>query len=251
MTNSISQESEERDCDRAARVLIIVPSFNEAPSLPALIGELNALSPRYDIVVIDDGSTDGTAKVVRGTAARLVSLACNLGVGGAVQTGLRVAHDEGYDIAVQVDGDGQHPPGQVHLLIEALRRPGCDIAIGSRFVAGRGYQSTLLRRLGIWLFSTWLSAICRTRISDVTSGFRAMNRRAIELLSRNYAEDYPEVEAILVAHRASLRICEVPVEMSARTEGASSIRGLRSIGYMIKVSLSIFMHSIRKPESAR
>jgi glycosyltransferase involved in cell wall biosynthesis len=147
----------------------------------------------------------------------VVSLPCDLGIGGAVQTGFCIARDESYDIAVQVDGDGQHPPGQVHLLVDAIRQSGCDIAIGSRFLQGSGYQSTKSRRLGIWFFSAWLSAICHTRITDGTSGFRAMNRRAIDLLSRHYAEDYPEVEAIVVAHRAALRIGEVAVEMSART----------------------------------
>ena len=236
--NSIS------DTRDAVRVLIIVPAFNEARSLPTLIGRLASLYPHYDIAVINDGSTDGTAEAVRKTNARLVSLPCNLGIGGAVQTGLRIARNESYDIAVQVDGDGQTPPDQVHLLVDTIRRSGCDVAIGSRFLTRTGYQSTLGRRLGIQFFSVWLSAICHTRITDVTSGFRAMNRRAIDLLSRHYAEDYPEVEAILVAHRAALRICEVSVDMLARAEGASSIGGLRSIAYMFKVSPAILMCSI-------
>jgi glycosyltransferase involved in cell wall biosynthesis len=232
------------------RALIIIPAFNEARSLPQLIQQISSLYPQYDIAVINDGSVDDTVQVVRNLPARLISLPCNLGIGGAMQTGFCIARDESYDIAVQVDGDGQHPADQVRLLVDAVRQSGCDIVIGSRFLSPEGYQSTLSRRLGIRIFSLWLSAICRTRITDATSGFRALNRRAIQLLSRNYAEDYPEVEAILVAHRAGLRICEVSVEMSARSGGVSSIGGLRSIGYMVKVSLAILMCSIRRGEIA-
>lgn len=243
--------SETRNPDPAVRVLIIIPAFNEARSLPAVISRISTLYPAYDIAVINDGSTDDTLRVVRETPARLVTLPCNLGIGGAMQTGFRIARSEDYDIAVQVDGDGQHPVEQVHLLVNAVLQSGCDMAVGSRFLGGSGYQSTLSRRLGIRIFSLWLSAICHTRITDATSGFRALNRRATGLMSGNYAEDYPEVEAIVVAHRAGLRICEVPVEMSARTEGVSSIGGLRSIGYMFKVALAILMCSLRRTEIAR
>ena len=232
-------------------MLIIIPAFNEARTLPGLINRLSILYPSYDIAVVNDGSSDDTVAVVAPTPARLVTLPCNLGIGGAMQTGFRIARNEGYDIAVQVDGDGQHPAEQVHLLVSAVLQSGCDIAIGSRFLSGSGFQSTLSRRLGIRIFSVWLSAICHTRITDATSGFRALNRRATALLSANYAEDYPEVEAIVVAHRAGLRICEVPVEMSARSEGVSSIGGLRSLGYMFKVSLAILMYSLRRAGPAR
>jgi glycosyltransferase involved in cell wall biosynthesis len=233
------------------RVLIIIPAYNEAESLPTLVADLKSRYPNYDVTVINDGSTDHTEEAVRGSGARLVSLPCNLGIGGAVQTGFRIARDEGYDVAVQVDGDGQHPADQVHLVVNALREASSDIAIGSRFLSSDGYQSTLSRRLGIRFFSRWLSAMCDTRITDATSGFRALNRRAIELLAGEYAEDYPEVEAVLAAHRAGLRICEVPVQMSARTTGSSSIGGLRSASYMVKVSLAILMASLRKRRPTR
>jgi len=182
--------------------------------------------------------------------ARVITLPCNLGIGGAMQTGFRIARDEQYDVAVQVDGDGQHPVVQIDLLVNDVLQTGSDIVIGSRFLTGAGYQSTASRRLGIRIFSVWLSAICHTRITDATSGFRAFNARAIALLARSYAEDYPEVEAIVVAHRAALSIHEVPVRMAARSDGVSSIGGLRSIGYMFKVSLAILMCSIRRPEIA-
>ena len=227
-------------------MLLVVPAYNEAQSLPSLLDRLACLYPQYDVAVIDDGSIDDTCQVVSRTCARLVSLPCNLGIGGAVQTGFCLARDEGYDVAVQVDGDGQHPADQVHLLVNAIAQSGYDLAIGSRFLTGEGYQSTLSRRLGIRFFSTWLSAITGTRITDATSGFRALGRRAIVLLAGQYAEDYPEVEAILAVHRARLRICEVAVQMTARTAGTSSIRPLHSVGYMFKVSLAIIMSSMRK-----
>jgi len=230
------------------RVLIVVPAYNEARSLPTLIADLTSRYPQYDVVVINDGSTDDTLTVLSQSKTRVVTLPCNLGIGGAMQTGFRIARDEGYDVAVQVDGDGQHPPDQVHLLVTAVLESGCDLAIGSRFLTNDGFRSTTSRRMGIRFFSVWLSALCHTRITDATSGFRALNQRALSLLSRNYAEDYPEVEAILVLHRAALRICEVPVQMSARLEGKSSIGGMSSVVYMLKVSLSILMCSIRSPE---
>jgi glycosyltransferase involved in cell wall biosynthesis len=246
----VNSISEARDAAHTANVLIIVPAYNEAGSVPTLIADLTSRYPQYDVVVINDGSTDDTVRVVRESKARLVTLPCNLGIGGAMQTGFKIARDEGYDVAVQVDGDGQHPADQVQSLVGALLQSGCDMAIGSRFLAKDGFQSTMGRRLGIRFFSLWLSALCRTRITDATSGFRAISRRAIRLLARNYAEDYPEVEAVLVLHRAALRICEVPVQMSARSEGRSSISGWNSIGYMLKVSLAILMCSIRSPEVA-
>jgi len=232
------------------RVLIIVPAFNEAASLPHLIKQINVLHPECDIVIINDASEDDTAHVARNLPARVISLSSNLGIGGAMQTGFCIARDESYDIAVQVDGDGQHPPEQIHLLVDQMRVSQCDIVIGSRFREAGCYQSTWTRRIGIRIFSLWLSAICGTRITDATSGFRALNRRAINLLSRNYAEDYPEVEAIVVAHRAGLRVGEIAVRMTARTQGVSSIGGLRSVSYMVKVSLAILMCSIRRRKLA-
>ncbi len=230
------------------RVLIIVPAFNEARSLPALIRALHSQCPECDVVVIDDGSTDGTREVLAGMA-RVVSLACNLGIGGAVQTGLKIALLENYDIAIQVDGDGQHPAHEVSKLLAALHETQCDLVVGSRFRNAGGFKSTLARRIAIHLFSASLSRICGTRITDATSGFRAMNRRAIELLARRYSEDYPEVEALVVAHRAGLRIGEVAVRMSERTAGKSSIGSIKSLIYMIKVPLAIFMTLLRRSEA--
>jgi glycosyltransferase involved in cell wall biosynthesis len=230
------------------RVLIIVPAFNEARSLPALIRSLHSRCAGCDVVVIDDGSTDGTREVLAGLA-RVVSLPCNLGIGGAVQTGLQIALREDYDLAMQVDGDGQHPADEVGKLLAALHESGCDMVVGSRFRTAGGFKSTVARRMAIHLFSALLSRICGTRITDATSGFRLMNRRAIQLLARRYPEDYPEVEALVVAHRAGLRIAEVPVRMSERTAGKSSIGSIKSLIYMVKVPLAIFMNLLRRTEA--
>jgi glycosyltransferase involved in cell wall biosynthesis len=230
------------------RVLVIVPAFNEAGSLPNLLRSLHQECPYYDVVVIDDGSTDGTRGRI-GPVARVISLPTNLGIGGAVQTGLQVAFRENYDVAVQVDGDGQHPPRELHKLIDAMDEHGDDMVVGSRFLGSGTFKSTATRRMGIRFFSVLLSAICRTKITDPTSGFRAVNRRGIRLLAHNYSEDFPEVEALVVASRAGLRIAEIPVEMAERTAGTSSIGSFKSAIYMIKVPLAILMTLLRKPEA--
>jgi len=234
----------------APRVLVIIPAYNEALSLPALIGELRRLYPRFDIVVVDDGSNDQTRAVAATLAARVISLPCNLGVGGAVQTGLLVALEDDYDVAVQVDGDGQHPPAEISTLLAALEQSGSDMVLGSRFLAEGGYQSTAGRRLAIRFFSWTLSALVGSPFTDATSGFRAWNRRAIRVLAKEYPEDYPEVEAIVKLHQAGLRISEVPVQMLERKAGRSSIGAWEAITYMIKVPLALLMNLLRghKPE---
>ena len=232
----------------APTLSVILPNFNHGKLIGrALAALLDQDRTADEIVVIDDGSTDATRRNARENA-RVISLPCNLGIGGAVQTGLQVAFQEGYDFAVQVDGDGQHPPREVHKLIAAIREIGCDMVVGSRFRTATGFKSTATRRMGIRFFSIILSAICGTRITDPTSGFRAVNRRGIRFLAHNYSEDFPEVEALVVARRAGLRIAEIPVEMSERTAGRSSIGKLKSLIYMLKVPLAIFMTLLRKPE---
>ena len=235
-------------CPGKSRVLIIVPAYNEAEALPELLRRLRRVCAGFDVVVIDDGSRDGTRQAVQGLA-RVVSLPCNLGIGGAVQTGMQIALREGYQFAMQVDGDGQHPPEEVTRLLRGLQESGCDIAVGSRFRTAGGFKSTAARRLGIRFFSWVLSLICRTPITDATSGFRAYNRRAIRVLAGSYAEDFPEVEALVLAHRTGLRITEIPVQMAERAGGRSSIGKLQAVIYMIKVPLAIFMSLLRKYEA--
>jgi len=242
------------------RILVIVPAFNEAASLPALVASLRRLHPHLQVLIVDDGSEDQTAEVAErlceGRAVRLISLPCNLGVGGAVQTGLLYARRESYDIAIQVDGDGQHPPSEISSLLAAMHDAHYDLVIGSRFLpiaqggaASSAYQPTIARRLGTRMFSSLLSALCGTRITDATSGFRAFSRRAIALLAARYPEDYPEVETILMLAQAGMRIGEVPVRMERRASGASSIGAWEAITYMIKVPLAILMALLRKNHS--
>ncbi len=230
------------------RVLIIVPAFNEAGSLPALMDELKKECPGCDVVVIDDGSSDGTREVVAGMV-RVVSLPCNLGIGGAVQTGLQIAQREGYDLAIQVDGDGQHPPRELYKLIgrpARLRlRPSGRLAIPC---CRRRIQVHAHPAHGHPTFFVYPLGDLPDPITDPTSGFRVMNHRAIRVLSHRYSEDYPEVEALVVAHRAGLRVSETSVHMAERTAGTSSIGSFKSLIYMLKVPLAIFMDLLRKPE---
>jgi len=234
-----------------SRVLVIVPAYNEASSLPALIREFSSLPASWDVLIVDDGSTDRTREAVstlKENRVRLMSLPCNLGVGSAVQTGLKFAQRRGYDIAVQVDGDGQHLPAEIPRVLNALCEKGSDMVIGSRFLGSeQGFRSTVSRRVGNRLFSWTLSVLCRQRITDATSGFRAWNRSAIELLAEDCPEEYPEVEAVLMLHRAGLRLSEVPVRMASRSAGRSTIGAIGGLTFMVRVPLAILMNLIRKP----
>ena len=228
------------------RCLAIVPAFQERDAIAQVIADIRAHSP-VDIVVIDDGSGDGTAAEAVRAGARVITLPFNLGIGSAVQTGYMAAQEGDFDVAIQVDGDGQHPATEIGKLVTALGESGADIAIGSRFVGERHYRPTFARRVGIAVFARVVSAICGTRITDSTSGFRAGNRRAIALFAAAYPHDYPEVEAVIIAHRAGLRIVEVPVQMRTRQAGRSSITPVRSAYYMLKVLLAVAMLMLRRP----
>jgi glycosyltransferase involved in cell wall biosynthesis len=200
--------------------------------------------------VVDDGSTDGTAAVARSLGATLLCLPVNLGIGGAVQAGYRWARDHGYDVAVQVDGDGQHDAGYLPTLVAEVASGRADLAVGSRFAGPRiagAFRSTWSRRAGIRYLSTMLRLRCGAQVSDPTSGFRAAGRRAIELFARNYPSDYPEPESIAVAARAGLSVTEVPVRMVERLHGESSIGLGRSFYYLVKVSFALVLLPTRQP----
>ena len=234
------------------RVLAIVPAFNEERSLPAVVAGLRRSAPAVDVCLVDDGSTDGTADVARSLGVTVLSLPVNLGIGGAVQTGYRWARDHGYDVAVQVDGDGQHDATYLPALVDAVGAGHAALAIGSRFAGPRiegAFRSTWPRRAGIRYLSWMLRLRCGARVTDPTSGFRAAGRQAIELFARSYPPDYPEPESIAVAARAGLTVTEVPVRMRERLHGESSISAWRSFYYLVKVSLALVLLPTRRPAS--
>ena len=229
------------------RRVAIVPALNEEHAVPRVIDELRAFDPGLDIVVVDDGSVDRTAEVAAARGALVLRLPFNLGIGGAVQTGFRFAFENGYDLVLRVDGDGQHDPTQLAAVLEPVLRGDADIAVGSRFAAGAtGYRSSRTRRIGIRLLAWTVSRIVGQRVTDTTSGFQVLNRKGIALFARDYPHDYPEVEATVMVFRHRLRLCEVPVSMRERGGGQSSITTLRSIYYMVKVLLAIFVGLFRR-----
>lgn len=224
-----------------------MPAYNEAANVGRVVDELRAFDPAMVVVVVDDGSGDDTAAVARAHGARVVRLPFNLGIGGAVQTGFRYAFEQGFDIAVRLDGDGQHDPSQLDVVLAPVLAGEADIAVGSRFAGAReGYRSSRSRRLGIRLLAWVVSRIVGRRVTDTTSGFQALNRKAIALFARDYPHDYPEVEATVMVSRHRLRAVEVPVAMRERSAGRSSITALRSVYYMVKVLLAIFVGLFRR-----
>jgi len=228
------------------KTLIIIPAYNEEASLPGVIRDLREHIPDADVLVVNDGSRDATARVARAMGAALLDMPFNLGIGGAVQAGCLYALRNDYDIAVQFDGDGQHLAAEIRKLIEPLVEGKADLVIGSRFLVPGGYRAPLLRKIGINIFSFVLSRILDTAVTDSTSGFRAANRRVIEFFARTYPDDYPEVEALVLLHKINMRMTEVPVIMRERTGGTSSITPIRSAYYMTKVLMAIFIDLMKK-----
>lgn len=227
-------------------LLLIVPAYNEESSLPGVLGDLRQYQPNATVVVVNDGSTDRTAAVARAHGAVLLDLPINLGIGGAVQTGLLYAARHGYRIALQFDGDGQHRADQVEVLIAPLLRGECDVAIGSRFLQPGHYRAPFLRRCGIAIFRLVNSLLLGQTIHDNTSGFRAYNHAALTFLAADYPDDYPEPESVVTLARNGFRIREVPTLMRERQGGRSSITFARSLFYMGKVLLAILIGSTRR-----
>lgn len=233
------------------RVLIIVPAFNESGAIDNTVRQVFAARAVFvfmeiDVLVIDDGSSDDTALRAASAGAMVVRLPFNLGIGGAVQTGYRYASAHGYDMAVQIDGDGQHDPAFLGQLCRPLTEGGADMVIGSRFLSGKeGFRSSTLRRLGIRFFGVLIRLLTGFLVTDPTSGYRACNRRLIDVFAHYYPGDYPEPEAIVVARRLGYIPIEVPVVMRARSTGTSSISALRCVQYMMKVSGAILLHTLK------
>lgn len=229
------------------RIAIIIPCYNEQDNIPDLYREIKSASypAHYHVVpvFINDCSTDRTREVLQENGLTHVDLPINLGIGGAMQTGYKYALRHHFDIAVQMDGDGQHPPAELPKLVEPIVNGSADVVIGSRFLTGEGFQSSALRRAGILFFTCLNKRLAGITIHDSTSGYRALNKKALLIVNDYYPDEYPEPEAITLYAVHGLRIKEVPVTMRERQGGRSSIRAFNTIYYMVKVSLgTIFLY---------
>ena len=230
-----------------SRIVAIVPAWNEAGAIGGVVDEILAFDSTIDVVVIDDASADQTVAIAERHGATVLPLLFNVGIGGAVQTGFRYARDEGYQIAVRLDGDGQHDASELEKLITPIRAGEADLVIGSRFVDPAGsYRPPFARRVGIRVFAGLVSLLGGQKVTDTTSGFSAMNRAGIDLFATDYPHDYPEVEATLVALRSGLRLAQVQVVMRERQAGTSSITFVRSLYYIVKVMLALLVASLRR-----
>ena len=252
LQSSVAEQSSALGAPRPLRLahpkcLIIVPARNEGDSIGRLIDRLHRSLPNMDVLVVDDGSTDATARQAA-TKSRTLSLPFNLGIGGAMQTGYRYADLNGYDIAIQVDGDGQHRPCEVLKLVETVLCGKADLAVGSRFLGQhRFYRQKPMRIIGSTILRCMLRCLTGQQVTDCTSGFRAVNSKVIRAFAHWYPEDYPEPEVILLLHRAGYHVAEVPVRMRQRRTGASSISGLKGVFYVMKVSLCLLLDLARRP----
>lgn len=233
------------------KILIIVPAYNEAGNVSRTVQEAAKSSIPVDVLVVDDGSADTTAQEAGQTSASVASLPFNLGIGGAVQTGFRYALQEGYSCVVQVDGDGQHDTAYLKDILAPIFEAKADMTIGSRFIGPFiGYRSSFVRRIGINFFAHLISFLTGYSVTDPTSGFRAYNKRAIKVFAESYPYDFPEPEAIVVAQRAGLRVQEVPVQMRKRLAGVSSIRYMKTLYYMVKVTVAILLNMLKRKKAA-
>src|SRR3954471_7709490 len=232
------------------RALAIVPAYNEAGNIGRVLQELRREAPGWDACVVDDGSTDGTGSIAREHGAAVLTLPFNLGIGGAVQTGYLFARQHGYEMAAQIDADGQHDPRFLAGALEIIESGDADLVVGSRYLQAGGFRSTAVRRAGSRYLSWFLRVRCGARVTDATSGFRVAGRRAIELFAASYTSDYPEPEAIALATRAGLRLREIPVAMRSRQHGSSSIGPGRTLYYLVKVSLALLLLPADRRERA-
>lgn len=227
-----------------SNVLIIIPAYNEEESILGVIDDLREHAPFADYIVVNDGSTDGTRFLLEESDIPHIDLIKNLGIGGAVQTGYKYALQRGYDVAVQFDGDGQHCAKYISDLVAPIQGGEADLVVGSRFKGeNEGFKSSFMRRLGITILSGVLKMASTNKVEDVTSGFRAAGKRAIQLFASCYPDDYPEPEALALIARKGLKLAEVPVSMRERTGGESSIKRMDSMYYMIKVTFAILIQT--------
>jgi glycosyltransferase involved in cell wall biosynthesis len=245
-TSSETLPDSAADARQRLRTLAIVPAYNEEHSIGAVLEEIRAAEPDLQVVVVNDASEDRTAAIAARAGAAVLNLPFNVGIGGAMQTGYQYALEHGFDLAIQVDGDGQHDPREIGQVLAPILDGRADLVVGTRFVTGGGYRGTRVRRVGIRIFAAIVSVMVGQRVSDTTSGFRAVNRKALRLFAAEYPHDYPEVESMVLLSRHGLRLLEVPVQMRVRETGNSSITALRSVYYMVKVLLALFIGLFRR-----
>ncbi len=226
--------------------LVIIPAYNEAKSIVATVEDIKQNAPEFDYIIINDRSRDETRRICREHDYQFLDLPLNLGIGGAVQAGYLYADENGYDLAVQFDGDGQHDAAYLNQMADYLTKNDCGMVIGSRFIEKEGFQSSSARRVGIHFFSWLIRLLTGVNVTDPTSGFRMCNKKVIRLFADNYPKDYPEPETTVRVIKHSLSVREIPVRMRARTEGVSSISPGKSVYYMFKVTLAIIIEWTRR-----
>ena len=226
--------------------LIIIPAYNEAENIVKTVTQIVEKAPDFDYVIINDCSVDNTLQICKENNFNVINLPINLGIGGAVQTGYLYACEKEYDLAVQVDGDGQHDPEFLEEMSSYFKNSDVDMVIGSRFIENSGFQSSAIRRVGIKFFSALIKFLTGEKITDPTSGLRMVGRKGIQLFAREYPKDYPEPETIVAMLKRKFRIIEIPVIMREREGGVSSISMKKSIYYMVKVTMAILIEKIRK-----
>lgn len=225
--------------------LVIIPAYNEEKSIVNTVNDIKENAKEFDYIIINDCSTDNTKKVCADNQLNCLNLPINLGIGGAVQTGYMYAEENGYDIAVQFDGDGQHNAQYLSVMASFIEKKQCDMVIGSRFIEKEGFQSSGIRRAGIKYFTMLIRLLTRIKITDPTSGMRMVGRNLIKKFAKDYPKDYPEPESVTTILKEKYKVMEVPVIMNERSEGVSSISPLKSIYYMVKVSIAVIIASLR------
>lgn len=226
--------------------LVIIPAYNESESIKNTVEEIKNKAQGFDYVVVNDCSKDDTQKICEENGYNIINLPVNLGIGGAVQTGYRYGYRMGYDLAVQVDGDGQHNPEFLIKMAEYLQNNSVDMVIGSRFIEKEGFQSSGARRIGIKYFTILIKLLTGVKITDPTSGLRIVNREIMGMFAYEYPKDYPEPESVVSVLRGGKRVAEIPVVMRERLGGVSSISLKKSVYYMIKVTLAILIEWLRR-----
>lgn len=230
------------------RTIAVVPAYNEQDTVARVVNEIRQCIPAIDVVVVDDGSSDGTYRVAKATHAYVLRHPFNMGIGSTVQTGFKFAFRRGYDAAVQIDGDGQHDPKYISRMLDIVSSGEADIVSGSRFLECEGFQSSFMRRMGIKFFEFIYRMLVGIRVTDCTSGLRLFGGDALGFVANDYPEDYPEPESIIMLHKAGFRFFEIPVVMRERQGGKTSIRGIKPFHYMMKVTLALLMNKLRKIE---